>query len=164
MVLVSCFNTSAELSALRSLHAVRLDRHTNTDEHTSRQKWRRAASFWLSAAVSSWQLANASTFASDNPGPEPACLCLSVCLSLSLCLSLCSPLSPSLISSLPLFCFSLLTCDSGPCRAPLLPPSLFSSATSCRLPLAYTQLNSLPSRFQVPSLSSRGEGKCGGLC
>lgn len=53
------------------------DRHTSTDDRSSRQKQGRPASFWPIAAVSSWQLANALTFASDNPGPEPDCLSLS---------------------------------------------------------------------------------------
>lgn len=71
-------------------------------------------------------------------------------------LSLCSPTLRFLVSSLPLSHLSLFPCDSGPRRPPLLFPSLFSPATPCRLPLPYTRMNSLPSRFQVASLSTAG--------
>lgn len=71
--------------------------------HTHPQKLLCTLSSCLNAAVSSCQLANASTLASDNPGHEPECsLFLSRSLSLS---ALCLPSLPVLTL---IFCFCLL--------------------------------------------------------
>lgn len=106
VVLVKCFNTLSS-QCCATFKCV----HTDPRKADSRQKLHRAAS-WPSAAVSSWQLANGSTFASDNPGIVPACLSLS----LSPCL-----LSRPLSSLPPSFHFSRLTQVLSP--SPSLPVS-----------------------------------------
>lgn len=161
MVLVPCFNTCSQYSAASVL---RTHRHTNKGEHTSRQKLRRAASFWPSAAVSSWQLANASSFASDNPGPEPGCLSFSLFSP-----PLWFPLFLTWFHlSLPPSLISLFLSDSGPRRHPILFPSLFSPARSALSSSSSVRSDELVSLQVSSGLSQHGcvaEGReHGGLC
>lgn len=130
---------------------------TQTHKHISQRRLHRAASFWLGAAVSSWQLANGLTFASDNPGPEPGCLffCLSSPpLWFPLFLTLCHPSLLSLFSHLT----QVLVAHPSSSRVSC---SVMSSSSSAHLDeLASLQVSS--------SLSQHGwvaEGReHGGLC
>lgn len=113
MVLVPRFNTSTELSAFHSLHAVRMDTHTNTDERTSRQRQHPSVRVLLSPAGKAPRLLPAITLDVSQHASLPV-------------------LPSSLLPTLPHLVSSLCSASQSSCvtqvllPAPPLPASLLS--------------------------------------